>query len=165
MSVWKPIEEAKREPKRILCWMPGYDPLFLTWKTNHRIVEAHKKGEMPEHAEEYFGDETEMDDYHLALPGHGPVLFFDVPDPAPFYKGPRREPTLEDMRDKLIASGFEPEIVIEDNDLCVAYAGRNLCLVSLYEINSVTPSILMNRWAETKRRFDERQARIRGWIA
>jgi hypothetical protein len=82
MSGWRTdIENAPRTGKRVLCWAPEWEPTFLVWKTNHRIVKWHAEGEYPEHAESYFGIPGEFDDYELALPGGGPTKWFDLPEP------------------------------------------------------------------------------------
>ena len=74
LNRWQPIETAPKDGSLIVGFAPSWGrPSFLVWKTNPRIVSAHKSNESPEMAESYFGNPDESDDYELAQPGGGPT--------------------------------------------------------------------------------------------
>lgn len=81
MSGWQYIVNAPKTGERVLCWAPGWEPHFLVWKTNSRLVRWHAEGKMLEYSTEYFGIEGELDDYEYALPGGGPKVWYDLPIP------------------------------------------------------------------------------------
>ena len=82
---WQSIDSAPKDGTRVLCWKDGwYGAQFLCWKTNHRIVDAHKLAKAGdkdlEYSQSYFGDREEYDDYPLALPGNAPTHWLVIPD-------------------------------------------------------------------------------------
>lgn len=80
MKDWQPIDTAPKDGTPIPCWAESFEqPCFLVWKTNSRIVDAHKEGQDFELFESYFGDPVEMDDYDLAKLNGGPTHWFELP--------------------------------------------------------------------------------------
>ena len=80
---WQPIETAPKDSSLVLCWRRGWHPVFLMWKTNERIVRAHKANEARavRLKESYFGDPDEYDDYNYATPGGAPTHWTPVQPP------------------------------------------------------------------------------------
>lgn len=81
---WQPIDTAPKDGTKIVCWAEGWDPCFLYWKTNTRIVEMRKRdpADMERYADSYFGDSQEWADYDLAIPGLGPTHWHPL-EPTP----------------------------------------------------------------------------------
>ena len=79
---WKPIETAPKDGSIIPVWRQGWGNWCLCcWKTNPRIVSAHKDGQVPEMLEDYWGDPDEMDDYYFADNNNQPTHWFLIPQP------------------------------------------------------------------------------------
>lgn len=82
---WVPIDEGTPRDRPVVCWAAGWEPCFLRWKINSRVMRMLREnpalsGTM---VGAYFGDPDEMDDYGLAKIGGGPTHWHplaSVPD-------------------------------------------------------------------------------------
>lgn len=87
---WRPISEAPKDGTPVLCWREGWalPGTLLVWKHNtrldpprHREMSVEEREWLSVRTPHYWGDPNEMDDYGLAVVGHGPTHFMPLPAP------------------------------------------------------------------------------------
>lgn len=88
---WRPISELKPVlgKRYVVAWANGEWNIVM-WKTNSRwgvamlddpsCTEDYRQF-IKSHPQPYFGDESELDDYEMALPENAPTLYLPFQEP------------------------------------------------------------------------------------